>query len=641
MRDEFSCLSCGKALKKGDLERVWVSTLDVDRKTFLKEPKTVPVEIVAEIAGRNTRFKPTKFDLDLASSFDDAPLDGVPNATFPHGRQTRKVKTGSGIEKVHQMFTRRALQFISDAWKGAASGASTRSGRATLFLLSGTLTLVSKRERYRDGSGKGAQSGTLYVPSLQVEKSPYDVLERKRRSYVRLPLETDGSHSIVTTGSNSDVQTIPDNSMDYIFTDPPFGESLQYAELNFFHEAWLEVRSAMDSDCVLNYVHKKELFFYQSLMRRAFSESFRILKPGRWITVEFSNTQASVWNAIQVALQEAGFVVANVSALDKKQGSFNSVTNTTSVKQDLVISAYKPNGGLEDRFYATGSSEESVWDFVRTHLKYLPIVKVKAGELEFTVERDPRIIFDRMVAWFIRHNAPVPMSTQEFQLGLTQRFVDRDGMVFLSDQVAEYDRKRMQVAVAPQMEMFVSDERSAINWLSDHLKRRPSTYQEVSPEFMGQLGAGWKKHEERPELSALLDDNFLRFDGNGGVPSQIHSYLSTNFKDLRGLEKGNQRLKAKAKDRWFVPDSSKARDLEQKRERTLLKEFETYKSATKRQLKESRLEVLRTGFKTAWAAKDYKTIIGIAEKLPDQTLQEDEKLLLWYDQALTRTEADA
>jgi hypothetical protein len=63
------------------------------------------------------------------------------------------------------------------------------------------------------------------------------------------------------------------------------------------------------------------------------------------MTVEFSKTQASVWNAIQSALQEAGFVVANVAALDKKQMSFKAVTTTTAVKQDLIISAYKPNGG--------------------------------------------------------------------------------------------------------------------------------------------------------------------------------------------------------------------------------------------------------------------------------------------------------
>jgi hypothetical protein len=94
------------------------------------------------------------------------------------------------------------------------------------------------------------------------------------------------------------------------------------------------------------------------------------------MTVVFSNTQAAVWNSLQTALQEAGFVVANVSALDKMQGSFKSVTTTVAVKQDLVISAYKPNGGLEARFATAGGNEESAWDFVRTHLKYLPTVKV-------------------------------------------------------------------------------------------------------------------------------------------------------------------------------------------------------------------------------------------------------------------------
>jgi len=88
-----------------------------------------------------------------------------------------------------------------------------------------------------------------------------------------------------------------------------------------------------------------------------------------------------------------------------------------------------------------------------------------------------------------------------------------------------------------------------------------------------------------------------------------------------------------------VPDPNKAQDLEKKRERTLLKEFDAYKAFTGRKIKESRLEVLRAGFRSAWGNKDYSTIINVANKLPEETLQEDEKLLLWYDQALTRTEA--
>jgi len=363
------------------------------------------------------------------------------------------------------------------------------------------------------------------------------------------------------------------------------------------------------------------------------------------MTVEFSNTQASVWNAIQTALQEAGFVVANVSALDKKQGSFKAVTTTTAVKQDLVISAYKPNGGLEERFTKAGGSEDSAWDFVRTHLRYLPTVKLKDGQIEFVSERDPRIIFDRLVAWFVRHSFPVPLSSQEFQAGLSQRFAERDGMVFLPQQVSEYDKKRMQTAKAPQMEMFIADERSAIDWLSDFLKKKPSTYQEIHPEFIKQLGAGWKKHEAKPELSYLLESNFLCYDPKDKdgveVPSQIHSYLSTNWQEFRNLEKSDPRLKAKATDRWYVPDPSKARDLEMIRDKALLKEFDAYRAFTGRRLKTFRLEAMRTGFKHAWGNRDYATIIAVAQKVPEEALQEDEKLLLWYDQALTRTEAGA
>ena len=109
----------------------------------------------------------------------------------------------------------------------------------------------------------------------------------------------------------------------------------------------------------------------------------------------------------------------------------------------------------------------------------------------------------------------------------------------------------------------------------------------------------------------------------------------------RGLEKADPRLTAKARDRWFAPDPNNAKQLEEKREKALLKEFEIYKAFTGRKIKESRLEVLRAGFRTAWANKDNKTIISVANKLPEETLQEDEKLLLWYDQALTRTEAGA
>ena len=642
----FACPHCagtvGKSASKSDgavkLDRAYVDTIDPYLGTTTKIPKLMLVE---ETIKKDRKSHRMLVDMQTYSAMLEkikglSPVSAVPVVKFEAGRQTNKLINGSGIEYVHHMYTDRALFVYGRLWEVELSSYQFTS--FFRFCLTGINNYISKKQGFFGGGGGVA--GTLFTPSIHLERNIFDVLRRKLDGIARISRKSE-PRGFVTTQSSDKLNNIPDDSIDYIFVDPPFGENFQYAELNSFAEAWLNVATFTPKDCVMNYVHKKDLLFYMRAMRGAFSEFYRVLKPGRWMTVEFSNTQASVWNSIQAGLQEVGFIVANVAALDKQQGSFNAVTNTTSVKQDLVISAYKPTDGLEDRFNLSGGNIESVWDFVRTHLSYLPIAKFKDGNLDFIVERDPRIIFDRLISWFIKHNTPIPLSAHEFQAGLVQHFSERDGMVFLPDQVSLYERKRAQAPQAPQLELFVSDERSAIDWLTDFLRKRPSTYQEVHPEFTRQLGAGWRKHEEKPELLALLADNFLQFDGNGDVPGQIHGYLSTNFKDLRGLDKEDPLLRTKANDRWYVPDPNKAKDLEQKRERSLLKEFETYKSAPGRKLKEFRLEVLRAGFKAAWTSKDYKSIIVLAQKMPEEALQEDEKLLLWYDQALTRTEANA
>lgn len=648
VRDSFPCPSCGVDLSKKSMDRIFTSQIDPVTGRTIDKLKRSPVLIIYKIGKNRLQKTPDDADLEKLRKIEELNLpDTVPTMELPvmHMTHERARMDYSGVTHMHHFFLPRAQHAIGLMWKFANSHQDQRLRNALLFLVEQTLWTMSVCNSYRpSGFSQVSQymKGIYYIPSQHSELSPWYVLSGKlKRLGSTFSYFNSGRHNaILNTGSASRL-SLSDNTIDYVFTDPPFGENIYYADLNFMTEAWHRVCTESSDEAIIDRCKNRSLPDYQHIMQRCFAEYHRVLKPGRWMTVVFSNSKASVWNAIQVALQQAGFVVAEVNALDKVQGSYRQVTSTTAVKQDLVISAYKPNGGLEKRLAERGAAPESAWDFVQTHLRQLPVSKAKNGILEMVVERDPRRIYDRMVAWFVRHDFPVPLSTEEFLEGLRSRFPERDGMVFLPEQVAEYDRKRAQAAQAPQMELFVSDERSAIDWLMDFLRKRPSTYQEVHPEFTTQVGAGWRKHEERPELSALLADNFLRYDGNGDVPSQIHSYLSTNFKDLRGLEKDASQLKAKAKDRWYAPDPSKAKDLEQKRERSLLKEFESYKSAPGRKLKEFRLEVLRTGFKTAWTAKDYKTIIGIAQKIPEEALQEDEKLLLWYDQALTRMEADA
>ncbi len=628
---------CAKSPSKksgaNKLERVWESIIDPFTGDLRKSQKRIPVLINYSLGTKRFEKRVDAKDIDILSRVKQLNnIQNIPIARMPSGDEARR-NDDEGITHVHHFYTARVLASVGEYINLA------KSQPQLAFLLGSVLPKLTIMNRYMPQHGGralvGPMANTLYVPPVSVENNVLGQLSFQLKKLVGALNSLSGP--IISTQAMQTVR-IPDESVDYIFLDPPFGANIMYSELSYLREAWLKVFTNSAPEAIENKTQGKGIDEYRSLMTSCFGEAYRILKPGRWMTVEFSNTKASVWNSIQTALSECGFVVASVAALDKTRGGLHAMLGVTAVKQDLVISAYKPNGGLESRFVEAGGVEDSVWDFVRTHLGYLPTPKVRSGQLDFIAERDPRIIFDRMVAWFVRHNFPVPISSQEFQSGLSQRFVERDGMLFLHEQVAEYDKKRATVAQAPQMELFISDERSAIDWLTDFLKRRPSTYQEVSPEFIGQLGAGWKKHEAKPELSELLEDNFLKYDGTGEVPSQIHSYLSTNHKDLRGLEKNSPALVAKAKDRWYVPDPNKAQDLEKKREKALLKEFDHYRAFTGRRLKEFRLEALRAGFRAAWGNKDYQTIIDIAKKVPDEALQEDEKLLTLYDLALTRTE---
>jgi len=481
----------------------------------------------------------------------------------------------------------------------------------------------------------------MYIGSQVSEACVFTAYKNKLNRLVEAFKRID-SPSIISTQSITHAMAIPPQTVDYIFIDPPFGANLNYSELSSLWEQWLKVWTNNVLEAIENGVQQKGINEYRLLMSACFKEAYRVLKPGRWMTVEFSNTKASVWNSIQTALAEAGFIVANVSVLDKQQGTFKAVTTPTAVKQDLVISAYKPNGGFEERFQKEARSEEGVWDFVRTHLKYLPVVKRGAGitRLIAVTERDPRILYDQMVAYYVRKGYPVPLNSAAFQEGLSQRFSYRDGMYFLPDQVAEYDKRKLTAGGMEQMSLFVSDESSAIAWLRQLLKDKPLSFQDIHPLFIKELG-GWQKCEKPLELSELLEQNFLRYDGKGEVPNQIHSYLSTNFKELRNLPKDDESLRAKGKDRWYVPDPNKAGDLEKLRERSLLKEFEDYRTSTQKRLKVFRLEAVRAGFKKAWQERDYATIITVARKVPETVLQEDPKLLMWYDQALTRSGEDS
>jgi len=639
LRSNPLCPQCHAQVPEIKWEPAKTTLFDPVLQRPVQQNKIEPVLINYTVGSTRYEKLPDKEDLRLlAVATDLLQHHGLPPIPLISGKETQR-NAPIGVTHLHHFFTPREHIVVAALLAEIRKIEDASLRLSLLFALTAALPYASRMRRFRaDRKGGGPLSGTLYISSLI---TPPHVIKTFRRNAFTIadsltPVVDPTRGHIISTQDSGNLESIPDSVIDYIFTDPPFGHNFDYSELNFFWEGLLGVVTNQESEAIVSATQRKDIDEYRKLIGHTFAEYYRILKPGRWVTVEFSNTKASVWNGIQAALSDAGFIVANVSALDKQQGSFKAVTTPTAVKQDLVISAYKPNGGFEERFRGAPEAENSVWDFVRTHLKYLPVVKQQGGRLQSVPERDPRILFDQMIAYYVRKGYAVPLSSQEFQIGLAQRFIERDGKYFLTEQAAEYDRRMMANGEPPQPSLFVSDETSAIQWLRERLKARPQIYSEIQPEFMPLLSHLSKSERELLSLDLLLQENFICYEGDGDVPSQVHSYLSSNFKDLRNLPKDAPALRTKAKDRWYVPDPNKAADLEKLREKSLLKEFDEYRSSRQRKLRHFRIEAVRAGFRRCWQQTEYAAIVEVAERLPEDVLQEDAMLLMWYTNSLTR-----
>ena len=364
-----------------------------------------------------------------------------------------------------------------------------------------------------------------------------------------------------------------------------------YSELNFIWESWLKVLTEPADEAIINIVQQKGLEEYRSIILRCFREMNRVLKPNRWLTVVFHNSRAAVWNAIQDSLGRAGFVVAQVATLDKEQVTMKQWAYPTSVKVDLVINAYKPKEEFSRRFLKNAGIDLER-EFVEQHLSRLPI--------EPNVERTDKMLYSKMLSYYVQHGYEIAMNAQQFYAMLRDNFEERDGYWFLDSQVDTYEARKKKASLKlTQATLFISDEKSAIQWLYWFLSR-PKEYAEIYPEFIKALVA---PEESIPELKELLEENFV----------------SENEKHRR-------------------PQVGEKEQIDERREKRLLKEFDKCleKAAAGKKIEAPRKEAILAGFTLCYREKRFHDIVTVAKKLPVQIIESSTEIFDLIEVAKTR-----
>lgn len=608
LKDDIYCPNCGISINKRTLQPRLQNIYDKDLDDVVQIPQRELSILCYKSKGKKKFKKPDEFDFSIIDRLNSLSKSGMPIAQIPDMQMMRVGRMKSSqIKYIHQFYFEKIRYILGYMWNLASQISDSRIQSFVKYWLDSQFVNLSYRNRYRPNVSfpYNPMTGVFYIPMMSCESNPFVAYKNKLFKIIDAfkCINSTKTYSLVSNSSTSDLP-ISSNTVDYIFTDPPFGENIYYSDLNFYVEAWNGVYTQTEPEAIVDKVKAKNTYSYNKLIESCFKEYYRVLKPGKWITVVFSNTSASIWNGIQNSLRAVGFIIVNVSSLDKQQGSFQSVNTTTAVKQDLVITCYKPSNELTSKLASSYSSKNSVWEFISEHLAHLPIHIKKGNATSSVVERSPKIIYDSLISYYVQHGYQIPMDAQEFQAGLRERFIERDGMYFTAPQAAEYEEKRKHTTDFVPMGLIVSDEANGIEWLKLQLKE-PKTYQEISPEWM-QAVNGLRKGDVLPELKDILEENFIE-DENG---------------------------------RWHVPDLEKQIDLEKLKHKSLMKEFNLYKEMAQKpraRIKEVRVEALREGFKQCFKDKDFATILLLGDKIPQNILTEDEVLLQYYDIAQMRS----
>lgn len=598
----LTCPYCQYTGASSEFARAIDTVFDTLTGNTIKIIKEEPVLINYTYGSKKYDKEPDEYDFEVLKKINAIECDSwYPKTEIPDGYNTNQPKKSHFVNRMDLFYHKRSLIAFSKLWS-YTNMVDDKYKNVIKFWLQTVSIGFTKTNRYFSSSFSQVNrylKGTLYIAATRSEVSPWYALSGKAKKISKL---IENPNCLITCMS-SERSLLPDNSIDYIFIDPPFGSNIMYSDLNIIWESWLKVRTNKKHESIINEFDEKSDEFYKEMMLKSLKDCYRVLKPNRWITIEFHNSQNTVWNILQNVINQAGFVIADVRILDKKVQTMKQYSAKNAVDKDLVISAYKPVLSLVNDIQIK-NNEDSAWNFVSHHLSQLPIVAYSGGKIEIITERKAVYLWDRMVAYHIMQGVPIPLDATEFYQGLKERFLVRDEMYFLSNQVNEYDKARLKNDVASvQVSLIVNDEKSAIAWLYqqlDECQLGPQTYQELMPKFMLEIKS-IALNEKMPELQTMLEENFLQDD----------------------------------KGRWYVPDITKEGDLAKLREKNLWREFEGYMNSTGK-LKLFRSEAIRVGFSRLWKDKNYKAIVSIAERLPEKTIQEDQNLLMYYDISLGR-----
>lgn len=324
----------------------------------------VPVQVVVPGEDARQATQPlASFDRhNIRAAERDPRLREVPSLPIEQHREMygRSGLGKSGMTETANFFSARNAIALLELWKAIQRIQNHDLRQNLRFAFTAILPRASKRYQWSPMRPLNAQNQTYYIAPVYYEWNVFDLFERKLNAVIRandvlfrrqlmldeLPLR-DVNYHITSAHRLDHIETM---SIDYVFVDPPFGSNIFYSDMNLFQEAWIGRTTDPTFEAVVYTTGRKKdgaMERYANLLRKSFEEAYRILKPGRHMSVVFGNSSGRIWGLVQRSLRDAGFkpVPVHVAILDKGQRSIKGLNSGSEgvVTIDLVLTVQKPD----------------------------------------------------------------------------------------------------------------------------------------------------------------------------------------------------------------------------------------------------------------------------------------------------------
>lgn len=341
--DRFKC-TCGYRGSPDDCPRALETVLDPWTNETITRRRRVPWQVYGTSASGHWSRPATAADVSDDASVMCRPMPTLAPITPLRWGDLHRSGYHQGMTHLHHLYTARNFRALAVLWQLIENEPKELREALRLLVLSYNavhstlMTRVVLKKNSPDFVVTGAQSGVMYVSGLPVEKNVFRGVQRKVSTFAAAFDVLHGLSGRVTTvtGSSTNLH-LANESIDYVFTDPPFGAYIPYSEINQVNELWLGHTTRIRDEAIISPSQGKDVVEYERILTSVFAEVSRVMKPTADGTLVFHSSQASVWQALATSLAGAGLTITAASILDKTQASFKQVNGHLAVSGDPLL----------------------------------------------------------------------------------------------------------------------------------------------------------------------------------------------------------------------------------------------------------------------------------------------------------------